>query len=188
MKLSARNQIKGRITAVVEGQTTGHVHIGGGVTIHSSITNKAIDDLQLKVGDDAMAVVKSSDVMIASRGRPMRAGWIAPTGVVVFAALLGIGGTPSRAADPAPAAVASPAAGAGIVVSGRGQDMTMTAAALALLPMVQVPVPAGTAPGARERTFEGPLLWTVLAHAGAVDRAKHQADVRGTVLLTLSLA
>jgi len=66
MKLSARNQIKGRVTKVEKGQTTGHVHIdiGGGVTVQSSITNEAIDDLQLKVGDDAYAVIKSSDVMV----------------------------------------------------------------------------------------------------------------------------
>jgi molybdopterin-binding protein len=67
VKLSARNQIKGKITSVVKGQTTGHVHIdiGNGVTIHSSITNEAIDDLGLRVGDEAMAVIKSSDVMVA---------------------------------------------------------------------------------------------------------------------------
>ena len=67
LKLSARNQIKGRITEVIKGQTTGHVHIdiGGGVTVHSSITNEAIDDLALKVGDEAFAVIKSSDVMVA---------------------------------------------------------------------------------------------------------------------------
>ncbi len=67
MKLSARNQIKGRVTLVVKGQTTGHVHIeiGNGVTVHASITNEAIDDLALKVGDEAMAVIKASDVMVA---------------------------------------------------------------------------------------------------------------------------
>jgi molybdopterin-binding protein len=67
VKISARNQIKGKITSVEKGQTTGHVHIdiGNGVTVHSSITNEAIDDLGLKVGDQAMAVIKSSDVMIA---------------------------------------------------------------------------------------------------------------------------
>ncbi len=66
MKLSACNQIKGRITKVEKGQTTGHVHMdtGGGVTVHSSITNEANDDLQLKAGDDAYAVIKSSDVMV----------------------------------------------------------------------------------------------------------------------------
>jgi molybdopterin-binding protein len=67
MKLSARNQIKGKITDVKKGQTTGHVRIdiGSGVIITSSITNEAIDDLALKVGDDAIAVIKASDVMIA---------------------------------------------------------------------------------------------------------------------------
>ena len=66
MKLSARNQIKGRIVSVEKGQTTGHVRldIGNGVMITSSITNEAIDDLALKVGDDATAVIKASDVMI----------------------------------------------------------------------------------------------------------------------------
>lgn len=67
MKLSARNQIKGRIVEVKKGQTTAHVRIdiGGGVTITSSITNEAVDDLALKTGDEAYAVVKASDVMIA---------------------------------------------------------------------------------------------------------------------------
>ena len=67
MKLSARNQIPGRITSVGKGQTTGHVHIdiGHGVIVHASITNEAIDDLALAVGDEAVAVIKSSDVMVA---------------------------------------------------------------------------------------------------------------------------
>jgi molybdopterin-binding protein len=66
MKLSARNQLKGRVVAVIKGQTTAHVRIdiGGGVIVTSSITNEAIDDLALKVGDEAMAVIKASDVMI----------------------------------------------------------------------------------------------------------------------------
>jgi molybdopterin-binding protein len=67
MKLSARNQIKGKIVDVQKGQTTGHVRIdiGNGVVITSSITNEAIDDLGLKTGQEAVAVIKSSDVMIA---------------------------------------------------------------------------------------------------------------------------
>lgn len=67
MKLSARNQIKGKVIAVQKGQTTGHVRIdiGNGVVITSSITNEAIDDLALAVGDDAVAVIKASDVMVA---------------------------------------------------------------------------------------------------------------------------
>ncbi|MBV8521109.1 MAG: TOBE domain-containing protein [Acetobacteraceae bacterium] len=67
MKLSARNQIKGKVVGVQKGQTTGHVRIdiGNGVVISSSITNEAIDDLALQVGDDAIVVIKASDVMVA---------------------------------------------------------------------------------------------------------------------------
>ena len=67
MKLSARNQIKGKVVSVQKGQTTGHVRIeiGHDVVITSSITNEAIDELGLKVGDEAIAVIKASDVMVA---------------------------------------------------------------------------------------------------------------------------
>ncbi len=67
MKLSARNQIKGRITEVRKGTTTAHVRIdiGNGVVITSSITNEAVDELALAAGDEAIAVIKASDVMIA---------------------------------------------------------------------------------------------------------------------------
>lgn len=66
MKLSARNQIRGRVVEVRKGQTTAHVRIdvGNGVTITSSITNEAVDELGLKVGDEAIAVIKASDVMV----------------------------------------------------------------------------------------------------------------------------
>ncbi len=66
MKLSARNQIPGTITAVTPGAANGHVliDIGNGVTIHASITNDAITQLALKPGDAAYAVIKASDVMV----------------------------------------------------------------------------------------------------------------------------
>ena len=68
MKLSARNQIAGKIVEVRKGQTTAHVRIdiGNGVVITSSITNEAVDELGLKVGDNAIAVIKASDVMVAT--------------------------------------------------------------------------------------------------------------------------
>ena len=67
MKLSARNQFPGRVTAVQKGQTTGHVQIeiADGIVVTSSITNDAIDELELKVGDEASAIIKASDVMVA---------------------------------------------------------------------------------------------------------------------------
>jgi molybdopterin-binding protein len=66
MKLSARNQIKGKIVGVQKGQTTAHVRIeiAPGLVVTASITNEAVDDLGLKVGDAAVAVIKASDVMI----------------------------------------------------------------------------------------------------------------------------
>ena len=41
------------------------IDIGNGVVITSSITNEAVDDLGLKIGDEAIAVIKASDVMVA---------------------------------------------------------------------------------------------------------------------------
>ena len=66
MKLSARNQIKGKVVEVHKGQTTAHIRIdvGNGVVITSSITNEAVDELGLKVDDAVVAVIKASDVMI----------------------------------------------------------------------------------------------------------------------------
>jgi len=60
-KLSARNQLKGKVVEVKKGQTTAHVRIdiGGGVIVTSSITNEAVDDLASAKDDDA------SDVMVA---------------------------------------------------------------------------------------------------------------------------
>jgi molybdopterin-binding protein len=65
VKLSARNQLAGKVVEVVKGQTTAHVRVDiGGKIITSSITNEAVDDLGLKAGDDVTAIIKSSDVMI----------------------------------------------------------------------------------------------------------------------------
>ena len=66
MKLSARNQIRGRIVGVTRGATTSHVRLdANGTIITASITNEAVDELGLAEGQDAYAVVKASDVMIA---------------------------------------------------------------------------------------------------------------------------
>jgi molybdopterin-binding protein len=67
MKISARNQITGKIIEVKKGATTAHVRleIAPGRVITASITNEAVDDLGLKAGAQATAVIKASDVMIA---------------------------------------------------------------------------------------------------------------------------
>lgn len=66
MKISARNILKGKIVAIKNGATTAHVQIDiGGAVVTASITNEAVDDLKLEVGEQAAAVIKSSDVMVA---------------------------------------------------------------------------------------------------------------------------
>jgi molybdopterin-binding protein len=67
MKLSARNQFKGKILKVKKGATTAHVRleIAPGIIITSSITNEAVEELGLKVGGNATAVIKASSVMMA---------------------------------------------------------------------------------------------------------------------------
>jgi len=67
VKLSARNVLKGKIIDVKKGATTAHVRIElrGGAVVTASITNEAVEELRLAVGDDAYAVIKASDVMVA---------------------------------------------------------------------------------------------------------------------------
>jgi molybdopterin-binding protein len=66
MKISARNMLKGTVVSITKGATTAHVRIDvGGTLVTSAITNEAVDELKLIVGQTAYAVVKASDVMIA---------------------------------------------------------------------------------------------------------------------------
>jgi len=66
MKISARNSIPGKVVEIKVGATTAHVMVDvGGTVMTASITNEAVADLGLKVGDSVHAIIKSSDVMIA---------------------------------------------------------------------------------------------------------------------------
>jgi molybdopterin-binding protein len=66
ISLSARNTLKGKVIDLKKGQTTSHIKIdiGGGNVLTASITNEAVDELDLKVGDDAWGIIKASDVMV----------------------------------------------------------------------------------------------------------------------------
>lgn len=67
MKLSARNQFKGKVVEIKEGAVNGTVKIdiGGGNIVSSVITMTSIKELGLEVGKEAYAVVKASSVMVA---------------------------------------------------------------------------------------------------------------------------
>ena len=66
MKLPARNQLPGTVTKVTKGATTSHVtiDIGHGLVVTSSITNESVDELGLKPGVKAIAVIKASSVIV----------------------------------------------------------------------------------------------------------------------------
>lgn len=67
MKLSARNQLKGTVETVTEGAVNGTVTITlGQETVVADITMEAIRDLGLESGKEAIAIVKASNVLIAT--------------------------------------------------------------------------------------------------------------------------
>ena len=67
MKLSARNQLKGKIVEVKKGTTTAHVRIDiGGTIITAAITNDSVDELKLEKGKTAYAIIKATSVMVGT--------------------------------------------------------------------------------------------------------------------------
>ena len=68
MKISARNVLKGKVKQVQHGAVNTEVvlELPGGTEIVSIITKSSAERLELAVGKDVYAVVKASNVMIAS--------------------------------------------------------------------------------------------------------------------------
>ena len=64
--LSARNQLPGTICMVQKGAVNGHVSVklADGNVVSGSITNAAIEDLELAEGKPALAVIKATDVIV----------------------------------------------------------------------------------------------------------------------------
>jgi molybdate transport system regulatory protein len=67
LKLSARNRFKGKVIAVEKGIITAKVkvEVKVPVTITAVITKESVEDLDIKVGDEVEAIMKSTEVMIA---------------------------------------------------------------------------------------------------------------------------
>lgn len=67
MKISARNQLSGTVSAVKEGAVNGVVTIKvGEQLVKSDITMEAIKDLGLAEGKQAIAIIKASNVLVAA--------------------------------------------------------------------------------------------------------------------------
>ena len=74
MRISARNQLKGTITAVTKGAVNGVVAISlgqGDATVKADITNEAIEALGLTVGEPAVAIIKATNVMFGVGDSPI---------------------------------------------------------------------------------------------------------------------
>jgi molybdate transport system regulatory protein len=74
MRSSARNQYLGRVSKVIKGAVNGEVEldIGDGLRIVSIITNESIEDLKLKKGREAYALIKASVPILVTDESGMR--------------------------------------------------------------------------------------------------------------------
>jgi molybdopterin-binding protein len=67
MKISARNQIRGTVRGIRRGEAIANVELDvGGHRIVASITTEAVDELGIAEGSEVTAVIKASDVMLAT--------------------------------------------------------------------------------------------------------------------------
>ena len=67
MRLSARNQLKGKIKKIVEGSVNDEVviELPGGQEIVAVITKLSVRSLELGFGKEVYAVIKASSVILA---------------------------------------------------------------------------------------------------------------------------
>jgi molybdate transport system regulatory protein len=67
MKTSARNQYRGKVKSVRKGGVNADVilDLGDGLEIFANITNEAVEDLQLQIGREAVALIKASFVLLS---------------------------------------------------------------------------------------------------------------------------
>ena len=69
MALSARNQIPARVTGITSGEAIANVELdASGVRLVASITVEAVSQLGLTEGSNVTAVIKASDVILATGG------------------------------------------------------------------------------------------------------------------------
>lgn len=66
MKISARNQISGKVVEVKEGAVNASVtvDIGGGNKLTSTISLDAVKELDIKVGSNVTAIIKATSIML----------------------------------------------------------------------------------------------------------------------------
>jgi molybdopterin-binding protein len=67
MKLSSRNVVKGKVLKVDEGMIMAKVkvEVGNGNVLTALISKEAVEELDVKVGEDINALIKATSVMLA---------------------------------------------------------------------------------------------------------------------------
>lgn len=67
MRISARNQLRGTVKQISRGTSIANVELDvGGQRLVASVTVEAVDDLEITEGANVTAIIKASDVMIAT--------------------------------------------------------------------------------------------------------------------------
>jgi molybdopterin-binding protein len=68
MEISARNQLRGKVTAVKLGTVMAQVTLQvGGQEVVSAITRDSVERLGIRVGDEVVAIIKATEVIL---GKP----------------------------------------------------------------------------------------------------------------------
>lgn len=65
MEISARNQLRGKVTAIKLGTIMAEVNLQiAGQEVVAAVTRSSVERLGLKVGDDALAIIKATEVIV----------------------------------------------------------------------------------------------------------------------------
>ena len=66
--INVRNQFRGKVKEIIEGPVVSEIDVEtpSGLIVTSVITTRSVKDLHLEVGKDVIALVKASEVFIAT--------------------------------------------------------------------------------------------------------------------------
>lgn len=166
-KLSARNQLAGKVLEVRKGQTTSHVRIdiGNGVVVTSAITNEAVDDLAIAERDEVRC-----HQGFRRYGRKV-------TRTMVIAAVIGLAALTVNVSRSEPTATP-------VLQGSVQQRLVLDDTLLKSLPAVSVDVTFETGEGKKSGHYTGVLLWSLIQKAGLVDEPGKNSALKHTLMVT----
>jgi molybdopterin-binding protein len=71
VELSARNKLPGKVTGVTLGEVMADVtiDIGNGLTVAAAITRESVERMELREGDEVVAIIKATEVMVGKQSQ-----------------------------------------------------------------------------------------------------------------------